>query len=142
MDIEKLEVDQFKRELDSCWYYCKKLQGTNLALYEVAVQLYEIGGIDYSKEFSNSSSSGGYSKLGLMLREEKLVRESQDWESRINYCRNILSLCSPEIKASLIRIHILEHNYADVARDYDYSRTGLRYNIDRELSQILNLDTV
>lgn len=33
-EIGILEIDQLKRKLDSCLYYRKKLQRTNLALYE------------------------------------------------------------------------------------------------------------
>lgn len=136
-EFEKLEVNQFKRELDSCWYYCKKLQDINLDLYEIGVKLYEVGGIDYSKEFSGTFGGSGNSKLGLILKEESLIKDAQHWESKINYCRNILKLCSQETKDSLVRFHILEENYTSIADSYGYSRNGLKHNVDRNLCIIL-----
>ncbi|CAM3601658.1 hypothetical protein [Erysipelothrix anatis] len=135
-DRIKLELDQFKRELSSCNWYNMKLREVNLDLEEIAVKLYEVPGQSYEERIG---SNNGYQtpKLALMLEEEELIRLRDNWESKINYCRKVLSFCSIDVKTSLIRMYILEDNHSEVAETYDYSRTGWNKIIDKELKTLL-----
>lgn len=135
-DIEKLELDQFKRELSSCNWYNMKLREVNLELEAIAVRLYEVPGQTYEER--NGGTSGYHTpKLALMLEEEELVKLRDNWESKINYCRKVLSFCTEDTKDALICIYILEETQSKVSDRYNYSRNGLMHNIDKELKSII-----
>lgn len=141
MDSLKREVDQFKRELDSVGYYCSKLQDANVELFAIGVQLYEVGGTNYDKEQSGNGNPNKTPKLNLMMEEERLIEAASFWEKRINYCRNILNGCSATTKQSLIRYHVLNEKWTDVAGDFDYSRNGYKKIVDKEIAEVLKSAT-
>ena len=134
----KLEVDNFYKELESVEFYNYKLRMVNLKLEEIAVKLYEAEAIDYTKENLGGSNAPKYSpKLGLMLKEEKLIEHALIWERKINRCRRILYQCSEDVKTALIQKYVLKNSWEAVADQLNISRPPLVRKIDSELKSVL-----
>ncbi|MDE8156638.1 hypothetical protein PT065_07920 [Erysipelothrix rhusiopathiae] len=127
----------FKNELESMNYYCLKIMNLNLKLEQVCTKLYEISGIDYSKSGDVKVKWSLIPKLDLMQKEELLNREINKWRMRILDVEEVLNKCSPNVKDMLIRIYVLKESQSKVAESYNYSRTGMIYLIDKELSEVL-----
>lgn len=127
----------FKNELESVNYYCLRIINLNLKLEQVCTMLYEIGGVDYSKSGDVKVKWSLIPKLDLMHKEEILNREIKKWRTRILDVEEVLNKCSPNIKDMLIRIYVLKESQSKVAEAYNYSRTGMIYLIDKELSEVL-----
>ena len=142
-EIVKLEVEQFKRELQSYSWYCSRLIRVNDKLEYVSHKLSTVGAQSYDERLNNNF---GYEtpKLQLMIREEELIKKAEHWARKMNYCRNVLSLCDPAIKKILVMIFIEEINQSKVADiiskkdDYILSRQGMMYQVDCELKSILS----
>lgn len=126
-----------KNELQSANYYCLKIINLNLKLEQVCTMLYEIGGVDYSKSGDVKVKWSLIPKLDLMHKEEILNCEIKKWRTRILDVEEVLNKCSPNVKDMLIRIYVLKESQSKVAEAYNYSRTGMIYLIDKELSDVL-----
>lgn len=126
-----------KNELESTNYYCLRIINLNLKLEQVCTMLYEIGGVDYSKSGDVKVKWSLIPKLDLMHKEEELNREINKWRTRILDVEEVLNNCSPNVKDMLIRIYVLKESQSKVAEAYNYSRTGMIYLIDKELSEVL-----
>ncbi|CAH2761977.1 hypothetical protein AXI73_gp04 [Erysipelothrix amsterdamensis] len=126
-----------KNELQSTNYYCLKIINLNLKLEQVCTKLYEISGIDYSKSGDVKVKWSLIPKLDLMQKEELLNREIKKWRMRILDVEEVLNKCSPNVKDMLIRIYVLKESQSKVSESYNYSRTGMIYLIDKELSEVL-----
>lgn len=136
--VEKSNALVFiKNELQSTNYYCSKIINLNLKLEQVCTKLYEISGIDYSKSGDVKVKWSLIPKLDLMQKEELLNREIKKWRMRIIEVEEVLNKCSPNVKDMLIRIYVLKESQSKVAESYNYSRTGMIYLIDKELSDVL-----
>lgn len=126
-----------KNELQSVNYYCLRIIDHNLKLEQVCTMLYEISGVDYSKSGDVKVKWSLIPKLDLMHKEEVLNREIKKWRTRILDVEEVLNKCSPNVKDMLIRIYVLNESQLKVADAYNYSRTGMIYLIDKELSEVL-----
>lgn len=126
-----------KNELQSVNYYCLRIIDHNLKLEQVCTMLYEISGVDYSKSGDVKVKWSLIPKLDLMHKEEILNREIKKWRTRISDVEEVLNKCSPNVKDMLIRIYVLKESQSKVAEAYNYSRTGMIYLIDKELSEVL-----
>ncbi|MDE8240095.1 hypothetical protein PT229_00970 [Erysipelothrix rhusiopathiae] len=139
MNLENLNNARifFKNEIQSTNYYCRRIIDINLKLEQVCTMLYEISGLDYSKSGDVKVKWSLIPKLDLMHKEEVLNREIKKWRTRILDVEEILNKCSPIVKDMLIRIYVLKESQSKVAEAYNYSRTGMIYLIDKELSEVL-----
>lgn len=126
-----------KNELQSVNYYCLRIIDHNLKLEQVCTMLYEISGVDYSKSGDVKVKWSLIPKLDLMHKEEVLNREIHKWRMRILEAEEVLNKCSTNVKDMLIRIYVLKESQSKVADAYNYSRTGMIYLIDKELSEVL-----
>ncbi|MDE8277616.1 hypothetical protein PT201_08090 [Erysipelothrix rhusiopathiae] len=99
--------------------------------------LYEISGVDYSKSGDVKVKWSLIPKLDLMHKEDVLNREIHKWRMRILEAEEVLNKCTPNVKDMLIRIYVLKESQSKVAGSYNYSRTGMIYLIDKELSEVL-----
>lgn len=135
----KNEVEQFIRNLESVRYYNFKLQDVNLRIEEVEVKLYEVGAINYEKDFSATGDPYANQKLGLMMVEEKLLKDKNYYTDKINTLRPILNSCSPEVKKGLINKYVLKKTWEDSAEEAGYSRRALEKKINKELIELIRV---
>ncbi|MDE8219510.1 hypothetical protein PT204_07705 [Erysipelothrix rhusiopathiae] len=126
-----------KNELQSVNYYCLRIINLNLKLEQVCTMLYEISGVDYSRSGDVKVKWSLIPKLDLMHKEDVLNREIHKWRMRILEAEEVLNKCTPNVKDMLIRIYVLKESQSKVAESYNYSRTGMIYLIDKELSEVL-----
>ncbi|MDE8227162.1 hypothetical protein PT129_02710 [Erysipelothrix rhusiopathiae] len=139
MNLENLNNARIflKNEIQSTNYYCRRIIDINLKLEQVCTMLYEICGVDYSKSGDVKVKWSLIPKLDLMHKEEVLNREINKWRMRILDVEQVLNKCSPNVKDMLIRIYVLKESQSKVAESYNYSRTGMIYLIDKELTEVL-----
>lgn len=149
----KLEIKQFKREVSSCDYWNKKIIRLNLELEAIEVALYEVSAVSYGDRLVvdgeeinykvtgstnpyNSPTSNIFNKAE---KERELVEQIEQCMAKINYCREVLSYCSSEVKEVIIRMLILGDRHDIIAHDIGRSRTQMYRDIDNEICKSLLL---
>lgn len=149
----KLEIKQFKREVSSCDYWNKKIIGLNLELEAIEVELYEVSAVSYGDRLvvdgeeinykvngsTNPYNSSTTSLFNKVERERQILEQIERCVSKIDYCREVLSYCSKEVKNVMIRMLILGERHDIIAHDIGRSRTQMYRDIDNEICKSLLL---
>lgn len=151
-DVErKAELKQFKRELCSCDYWNKKIISHNLELEAIEVSLYEVAAVSYGDKMTINGEEVNYkvakssdpvrstssSILNKLEDESELIKEIYKCVSKIDYCREVLSHCSADLKDVIIRMFVLGEKHDVLAQEIKRSRTQLYRDIDNELYKSL-----
>lgn len=149
----KLEIKQFKREVSSCDYWNKKIIRLNLELEAIEVELYEVSAVNYGDRlvvdgeeinYKVTGSTNPYNSPTTNIfnkaeKEKELLIEIYDCVTKIDYCREVLSYCSNEIKNVIIRMLILGEKHDCIAYQIGRSRTQMYRDVDNELYKSLLL---
>lgn len=149
----KLEVKQFKREVSSCDYWNKKIIRLNLELEAIEVSLYEVSAVSYGDRLNVDGEEINYKVNGSTNpynspttnifnkaeKEKELLIDIYDCVSKIDYCREVLSYCSDEIKNVIIKMLILGEKHDKIAYQIGRSRTQMYRDVDNEICKSLLL---
>lgn len=147
----KLEVKQFKREVSSCDYWNKKIIRLNLELEAIEVSLYEVSAVSYGDRLNVNGEEINYKVTGSTNpynspttnifnkaeKEKELLIDIYGCVSKIDYCREVLSYCSEEIKDVIIKMLILGEKHDKIAYQIGRSRTQMYRDVDNEICKSL-----
>lgn len=136
----KDKVEQFKRDCKSNDYYTKMVLDCNERLEEIAVKLQGISS-PAVKDVICENANDPYkdNKLYWIYQEEKVLKEREDYISRINNVnRMLMKILDPVDRQMVMDLYIMKRNHESIADKYHYAnRMALYKHINKVIEKIV-----
>lgn len=136
---EKDKIEQFKRDCKSVHYYTEMFMQCNEKLEEIANQLEGLGS-PRAKEIIYENAGDPYKTniLGLMVMEDQVKRERDEYVSKINYVnKKLMQITDPVDKAMIEEVYLRGKAHEKVAKRYHMDRMTMYRRINKAIKQIL-----
>lgn len=139
MLTKKDKIEYFKRECKNMHYYKEMVLKCNERLEELAISLQGVSS-PHVKDIVYENVSDPYqnNKLYLMMDEERVIKERQDYIAKINYVNGkLLEIHSQQDQNMIKDLYIIGMRHENTAEKYGYTRDGMYKRIDKVLGLIL-----
>lgn len=137
-EVTKADRKQFIRDVTSCGYYNRKIINLTNQLEAIHVELIGVKSstpknyiIENKKPFSMQAVNS------LLIDEENLILERDEYARKINQTRQLFDLIPLEIQIIMIEIYCIGMNHTRVANNHNIDRSTMYRNINKEIDKIL-----
>lgn len=137
-EVTKADRKQFIRDVTSCGYYNRKIIALTNQLEAIHVELIGVKSItpkEYMIENKMPFSFQGINSL--IIDEENLILERDEYTRKINQTRLLFELIPIEIQIIMIEIYCAGMNHSKVAKEHNRDRSTMYRNINKEIDKIL-----
>lgn len=140
----KEKIDQFKRDCASSAYYQKVLLELDDSIRALDYQLSEIAYQQKQMNDTNISAINKRNKAALILEQDGLVKQKEEYEKRIQEVNDKLDcIIDTYDRQMLVDLYILKKRHESVADKYHYATRAAMYkHLDKVIMKILQEETL
>lgn len=134
--MQREDVKAFKNELRNYTYYLSRVVTLTNSIEFCYERLGGVRGVDPSKEPLHTVPN---KEVEWQIRDqiERFLKEKELFEQKISYIDSVLFRIDEPYKSAVTNIFAYGHNSYKVAREMNYSQSGLLHQVNKAIQMAL-----